>query len=168
MLEFVKQIITGQFEAALCMMNDCLRRCPEPHWDGIIGKYPFWQVAYHTLCFVDLYLSPSPEAFVYRDIHPNGRSEFDDEYPSRRFERAEITEYLAVCREKMVATLAAEPERVFTKRELLESVWDFKSPGRTRTLDSHASRLRQKLAEFTDTPYVVNLWGVGYRLHTPQ
>jgi DNA-binding response OmpR family regulator len=69
---------------------------------------------------------------------------------------------------QLVATLAAEPERVFTKRELLESVWDFKSPGRTRTLDSHASRLRQKLAEFTDTPYVVNLWGVGYRLHTPQ
>jgi DNA-binding response OmpR family regulator len=69
---------------------------------------------------------------------------------------------------QLVATLASEPERVFTKRELLEKVWEFKSPGRTRTLDSHASRLRQKLAEFTDTPYVVNVWGVGYRLHTPQ
>lgn len=33
----------------------------------------------------------------------------------------------------LVATLAAEPERVFTKWELLETVWDFKSPGRTRT-----------------------------------
>jgi DNA-binding response OmpR family regulator len=69
---------------------------------------------------------------------------------------------------QLVATLAAEPERVFTKRELLESVWDFKSPGRTRTLDSHASRLRQKLAEYTDTRFVVNVWGVGYRLHTPR
>ena len=69
---------------------------------------------------------------------------------------------------QLIATLAAEPERVFTKRELLETVWDFKSPGRTRTLDSHASRLRQKLAECTDTPYIINVWGVGYRLHTAQ
>jgi DNA-binding response OmpR family regulator len=67
----------------------------------------------------------------------------------------------------LVATLAAEPERVFTKRELLEKVWDFRSPGRTRTLDSHASRLRQKLASHSETPYIVNIWGVGYRLRKP-
>jgi hypothetical protein len=33
--------------------------------------------------------------------------------------------------------------------------------GRTRTLDSHASRLRQRLGEATETPYVLNIWGVG-------
>jgi signal transduction histidine kinase len=44
----------------------------------------------------------------------------------------------------LLATLAGDPERVFTKRELLQMVWDFRSPGKTRTLDSHASRLRQK------------------------
>ena len=35
----------------------------------------------------------------------------------------------------LLATLAGEPERVFTKRELLQLVWDFRSPGRTRTGD---------------------------------
>jgi DNA-binding response OmpR family regulator len=35
---------------------------------------------------------------------------------------------------------------------------------RTRTLDSHASRLRRKLNGTTDTAYVLNVWGVGYRL----
>jgi DNA-binding response OmpR family regulator len=40
--------------------------------------------------------------------------------------------------------------------------------GRTRTLDSHASRLRRRLAETTDTPYVLNIWGVGYRLMLPS
>jgi len=41
---------------------------------------------------------------------------------------------------QLLATLAANPERVFSKRELLEMVWEFKSHGRTRTLDSHANR----------------------------
>ena len=36
--------------------------------------------------------------------------------------------------------------------------------GRTRTLDSHASRLRRKLNRPGEATYVVNVWGVGYRL----
>jgi DNA-binding response OmpR family regulator len=36
--------------------------------------------------------------------------------------------------------------------------------GRTRTLDSHASRLRRKLGQVNDTAFVLNVWGVGYRL----
>ena len=55
---------------------------------------------------------------------------------------------------------------MFSKRELLEQVWGFKSPGRTRTLDSHASRLRQKLAIGSDRPWIVNIWGHGYRVLT--
>jgi DNA-binding response OmpR family regulator len=56
--------------------------------------------------------------------------------------------------------LAAEPTRVYTKAELLRDVWGFLAPGTTRTLDSHACRLRRKLGG----AYVVNVWGVGYRL----
>jgi DNA-binding response OmpR family regulator len=67
----------------------------------------------------------------------------------------------------LLATLAGDPERVFTKRELLQTVWDFRSPGRTRTLDSHASRLRQKLARHSDDAWIANVWGVGYRLCRP-
>jgi DNA-binding response OmpR family regulator len=69
---------------------------------------------------------------------------------------------------QLLATLAAEPERVFTKKELLETVWGFRSQGRTRTLDSHASRLRQKLAAHSSATWVVNVWGVGYRLNRPE
>jgi DNA-binding response OmpR family regulator len=65
---------------------------------------------------------------------------------------------------ELIAKLATDPQRVFTKEELLRDVWGFRSLGRTRTLDSHASRLRRKLARVTPTPYVVNIWGVGYRL----
>ncbi len=68
---------------------------------------------------------------------------------------------------QLLSTLAAEPERVFSKQELLEQVWGFKSPGRTRTLDSHASRLRQKLGAVSDRSWIVNSWGHGYRICTP-
>ena len=63
----------------------------------------------------------------------------------------------------LLRTLASEPNRVFTKEELLRDVWGFRSLGRTRTLDTHASRLRRKL-DPEHTRYIRNCWGVGYRL----
>ena len=65
---------------------------------------------------------------------------------------------------EFLVKLAAEPTRVFTKEELLRDVWGFRSLGRTRTLDSHASRLRRKLARAGAEECVLNVWGVGYRL----
>jgi DNA-binding response OmpR family regulator len=66
---------------------------------------------------------------------------------------------------ELLLCLAREPDRVFTKVELLRDVWNYQVPGRTRTLDSHASRLRRKLRETgAGTGLVENVWGVGYRL----
>jgi DNA-binding response OmpR family regulator len=63
----------------------------------------------------------------------------------------------------LLRALATEPTRVYTKEELLRDVWGFRSLGQTRTLDSHACRLRAKLGTEGDQ-YVLNVWGVGYRL----
>ncbi len=63
----------------------------------------------------------------------------------------------------LLRALAVEPTRVLTKAELLRDVWGFRSLGTTRTLDSHACRLRNKLSAEGDR-FVVNVWGVGYRL----
>jgi DNA-binding response OmpR family regulator len=63
----------------------------------------------------------------------------------------------------LLRTLATEPTKVWTKEELLRSIWGFRSMGTTRTLDSHACRLRHKLGARGDR-FVVNVWGVGYRL----
>jgi DNA-binding response OmpR family regulator len=65
---------------------------------------------------------------------------------------------------ELLVALANEPERVFRKEELLRDVWGFRSLGRTRTLDSHASRLRRKLNTDGEATFVLNVWGVGYRL----
>jgi DNA-binding response OmpR family regulator len=68
---------------------------------------------------------------------------------------------------ELLVRLASAPTRVFTKEELLRDVWGYRSLGRTRTIDSHACRLRRRIAAITDTPYVINEWGVGYRLTLP-
>ena len=65
---------------------------------------------------------------------------------------------------ELLAKLATDPDRVFTKEQLLREVWGYRSLGRTRTLDSHASRLRRKLRQAGAGACVVNVWGVGYRL----
>jgi DNA-binding response OmpR family regulator len=65
----------------------------------------------------------------------------------------------------LVARLAADPRRVFTKDELLRDVWGYRARARTRTLDSHVSRVRRKLREIDpDVALLENVWGVGYRL----
>jgi DNA-binding response OmpR family regulator len=63
----------------------------------------------------------------------------------------------------LLRALAEEPTRVFTREELLRGVWGYRALGATRTLDSHASRLRRKLSA-GGSAFVVNVWGVGYRL----
>ncbi len=66
---------------------------------------------------------------------------------------------------ELLVHLAREPERVFTKEELLRDVWGYRTRSRTRTLDAHASRLRRKLRNADPSVSLVeNEWGVGYRL----
>ncbi len=85
----------------------------------------------------------------------------------RRTRRVSVRDVLVTLSAKefeLVARLASEPYRVFTKEELLRDVWGFRALGRTRTLESHASRVRKKLRVAESDRFVVNVWGVGYRL----
>lgn len=63
----------------------------------------------------------------------------------------------------LLRALIAEPTRVLTKDELMRTVWGSRAIGTSRTLDSHACRLRAKLGAEGER-FVVNVWGVGYRL----
>lgn len=84
--------------------------------------------------------------------------------PARREVRVEGRPVKLANKEyELLLALAAEPARVFTKQELLRDVWGYRAQGRTRTIDSHASRLRRKL-DPEGGRWVVNCWGVGYRL----
>jgi DNA-binding response OmpR family regulator len=65
----------------------------------------------------------------------------------------------------LLAELAADPGRIVTKQDLLARVWGYPRHVQTRTVDSHASRLRRKLvAAGASGDPIVNAWGRGYRL----
>jgi DNA-binding response OmpR family regulator len=64
----------------------------------------------------------------------------------------------------LLAKLASAPDRVFTREHLLRDVWGYPSFAPTRTVESHASRIRCKLAAAGLDGWVVNAWGVGYKL----
>jgi DNA-binding response OmpR family regulator len=65
---------------------------------------------------------------------------------------------------ELIALLATEPSRVFTKQELMREIWGSEGGGATRTLDSHASRARNKLRKAGAEGFIVNCWRVGYSL----
>ncbi|HEX5853960.1 MAG TPA: response regulator transcription factor [Solirubrobacteraceae bacterium] len=65
---------------------------------------------------------------------------------------------------ELLAHLARDARRVFPKDELLRAVWGYRADAATRTVDTHASRLRRKLDLDGSKRWVVNVWGVGYRL----
>jgi DNA-binding response OmpR family regulator len=87
------------------------------------------------------------------------------DHRSRQVRVGETVVRLAGREFELAGKLASDPRRVFTKSELLRDVWGIRGNGiRTRTLDSHASRLRRKLEAAGAPGVVVNDWGVGYRL----
>ena len=107
MVDYWKQIITGQFEAVLCMLNACVEKCPEEHWEGKIANGSFRWVVYHTLFFTDLYLSPSEEAFELRELHSRGGDERGEE-ACVGLGKEDTLAYVAICRQKAIETLAGE------------------------------------------------------------
>jgi DNA-binding response OmpR family regulator len=64
----------------------------------------------------------------------------------------------------LLVKLASDPDRVFTREHLLRDVWGYPGVSATRTVESHASRLRVKLGAAGLDGWVVNAWGVGYKL----
>jgi DNA-binding response OmpR family regulator len=84
--------------------------------------------------------------------------------PTRRVHVRDTPVFLSAKEFELVAKLASQPHRVWTKEELLRDVWGFRALGRTRTLESHASRVRKKLCVNPDDRFIVNVWGVGYRM----
>lgn len=59
--------------------------------------------------------------------------------------------------------LASNPNRVFTRNQLLDAVWGFEYFGESRTVDVHVKRLREKIDGASDKWVLKTIWGVGYK-----
>lgn len=62
--------------------------------------------------------------------------------------------------------LAKNPNRVFTRDQLLDEIWGFKYFGDSRTVDVHIKRIREKLEGVSDRWAIRTVWGIGYKFET--
>lgn len=67
---------------------------------------------------------------------------------------------------ELIYHLASNPNRVFTRDQLLDEVWGFDYYGDSRTVDVHVKRLREKLEGVSDKWELKTVWGVGYKFET--
>ena len=67
---------------------------------------------------------------------------------------------------ELIYHLASNPNRVFTRDQLLDEVWGFDYYGDSRTVDVHVKRLREKLEGVSDKWALKTVWGVGYKFET--
>jgi hypothetical protein len=108
MNNFWNTIIWQQFGAAIDMLDNALRACPDELWrqrvwnDSEDVQYgEFWFVAYHTLRWLDCYISGAPKDFAPPPPFLIGR------LPDKPYTKDEVLAYLEHCRQKSQATFEA-------------------------------------------------------------
>lgn len=109
----LKTSLWQQFGAAIDYLADTMNACPDAFWRASLWQTPntkpefaqFWYVAYHTLFWLELYLTGTEEGF--RPPPPFTLIEQDENgpLPERVYTKAELTSYLNDCRQKCRITI---------------------------------------------------------------
>lgn len=111
------RMVERQFSAALDMLRDVLRDCPDGLWEAQLwddepdqwvapGFSRFWYLGYHTLFWLDLYLTGAEEGFMPPAPFDLVEMHAGETLP-RTYSRAELLDYLEYCRRRCQETLAA-------------------------------------------------------------
>ena len=69
---------------------------------------------------------------------------------------------------ELLLLLASNPGRVYDRATLLNQIWGYDYFGGTRTVDVHIRRLRSKIENNSENPYIETIWNVGYRFRSPN
>ncbi|MGE5176129.1 MAG: DinB family protein [Hyphomicrobiales bacterium] len=102
-----RDALWGQFGAAIDMLENAVKECPDDVWGDRPGFHEFWYLVYHTLFFLDYYLSDSdqgfapPAPFTLSELDPAGV------LPDRVYSKEELLAYLRHGREKARAIVAS-------------------------------------------------------------
>jgi uncharacterized damage-inducible protein DinB len=111
-----KAMVWQQFGAAIDMIENAMQACPDELWGDRSQRPEFWYLVYHTLFFLDLYLSESdkgfapPPPFTLEEMDPEGG------LPERPYTREELQTYLEHGRNKCRATLEGLSEEKAQQR----------------------------------------------------
>lgn len=124
MLNLLKDSLWGQFGAAIDFLAESMAACPKNLWEASLWEprdkpivlTQFWYVGYHTLFWLDLYLTGTEDSFL-----PPAPFELIEQHdsgplPARVYTQAELLDYLAGCRERAHATVAALTEQSAAQR----------------------------------------------------
>ena len=106
----INEYVLAQFGASIDMLENAIDLCPSEIWNRNDGFSDFWYIAYHTLFFIDFYLTESPEKFIpFKDF---GITELDPKgiLPDRIFTKDELKSYVEHCRNKCKATIEGQSE----------------------------------------------------------
>lgn len=170
MIELVKQSYIRQFEAVLSKLHNTIVLCPSDQWEHAVGDYPFWHVVYHSLFYLDFYLSTSEAAFVPQSFHRTDYQHFGfnaDGHPCTAdvpYEKDVLLNYAQHCRRKIGDILSAETEQSLAGPS---GFWWYKIPraefhlNNIRHIQHHASQLSLHLRRAAGIQ--VNWIGSGWK-----
>jgi hypothetical protein len=109
MIDIWRSAILRQFHAAIDMLANAIKACPDSVWPGQ-APGAFWYLAFHALFFLDLYLSSEGES-RFHPPPPFGLTELEtDVAPERVYGKNELLGYLDHCRKKLDAVMAEMTE----------------------------------------------------------
>ncbi len=149
-----RDIIWQQFGASLDMLENALVACPEGLWSDRTQRPEFWYVVFHTLFFLDYYLSESaegfapPAPFTLDELDPDGR------LPERPYTQEELHAYLEHGRRKAAAVMQAltdERTREARKFSSVEGTVAGSLLYNMRHVQHHAAQLNLILRQQTDS-----------------
>ncbi|MCI0450648.1 MAG: hypothetical protein L0Y79_12870 [Chlorobi bacterium] len=98
----LKTELWKQFGASIDMFENAVEKCPESLWND--GRN-YWYIAYHTLFWLDYYLSDEPDKFSPPEPYTLGELE-PDVMPERVYEKKELLQYVEHCRRKCLNFIA--------------------------------------------------------------
>lgn len=102
-----RTILWQQFGASIDMLENALLACPEEIWGDRSEQPEYWYLVYHTLFWLDLYLSGSLAGFTPPDPFTLDELDAAGLLPQRVYTKEELQIYLRHCRQKCLATIKA-------------------------------------------------------------
>ncbi len=111
----LKKILWQQFGAAIDMLENAIEACPGNLWNS---SEQFWYKAYHTIFYLDYYISEAPETF--RPPSPFTLSEFDPSgiLPEQVYNKSELLDYLSLarqrCHDRIASLTNAQSTEIFS------------------------------------------------------
>lgn len=117
MIEVIKRDLWSQFGATIEMLENCIEICPDSLWDT---ESKFWYRSYHTLFYLDYYLTKEPNDF--NPPFPFTLSEFDPSgiLPDKTYSKEELIIYLIHCKKKCIQFITELDESTLVERFINE------------------------------------------------